>query len=100
MKRVAEARMIQLAGNNGIRTLYNKIKRGFRESRGAEVRYWTPKELREIGEIRPHAYLGTGIITSDARYLPIRYRAITHISDFATRVSLLKEFADSYWIEF
>lgn len=100
MKRVAGSRLIQLAGNNGIRTLFNKVKRGFRDAQGAEVRYWTPSELREIGKITPHAYLGTGIIASDARYLPLKYRAIISISEFAKRMSLLREVADSYWVEF
>ena len=40
------ASFVQMPNSFGIRCLYHQIRRGFREARDFEVRYWTPRQLR------------------------------------------------------
>ncbi|HJU28969.1 MAG TPA: methyltransferase domain-containing protein [Candidatus Binataceae bacterium] len=41
---------IQWTNALGLRSIYRQARRGFRRSRGFEVRYWTPFELRDLFE--------------------------------------------------
>jgi SAM-dependent methyltransferase len=98
LERVASSSLIELPGKYGIRALYHQAKRGFRETDGFNVRYWTPRELRQIGSIAPHAFFGTGVLLSDAKYLPWYYKPIPYASELLTRIKPLAGFADSYWL--
>lgn len=100
MRRVGLKSTIQLAGKYGIRSLYHQAKRGFREATQFEVTYWTHEEMEEVGTVAPHAFLGTGVLRSDVRYLPVYYKAIPIISETLRRARVLNRLADSYWISF
>lgn len=104
MKRVATKSKVEIPGKFGIRAFQNQLRRGFKEPTGFEVRYWTPKELKEIGHVSVHCYLGTGVLSCDLKYLPWKYRMVVHTSDMLTSLSEsfspLRSVADSYYVEF
>jgi hypothetical protein len=100
MRRVGQKSTIQLAGKYGIRSLYHQAKRGFREAKQFEVTYWTQAEMEDVGTVKPHAFLGTGVLRSDVRYLPIYYKPIPIISEALRRARVLNRVADSYWVSF
>jgi SAM-dependent methyltransferase len=104
MKRVAEKTKVEIPGKYGIRAFQHQLGRGFREPKGFEVRYWTPKELSEIGDVSVHAYFGTGVLSCDAHLMPWKYRMVVHASDALRRLSdafpPLRSVADSYYVSF
>lgn len=101
MRRVGLKSTIQLAGKYGIRSLYHRARRGFREAKKQfEVTYWTLAEMEEVGTVTPHAFLGTGVLHSDVRCLPVYYKPIPIISEALRRARVLNRVADSYWINF
>jgi SAM-dependent methyltransferase len=100
MRRVGKKSTIQLAGKYGLRSFYHQAKRGFRRPERFEVRYWTPEEMKRVGTVKPHAFLGTGVLRSDVRYLPWYYKPIPIISEALRRLRFLNGVADSYWISF
>lgn len=104
MKRVALNSKVEIPGKYGIRAFQNQFRRGFKEPTGFEVRYWTPKELRKLGEIWVHCYFGTGVLSCDAHVMPWRFRMVVHASDLLTRLSKgfppLRSVADSYYVTF
>jgi len=86
--------MVQLPNAMGVRCLYHQARRGFREARDFEVRYWTIPELKsmfrdEIGPTRisVDGYLSLNAQISDVRLLPSRYRALVYSSEALRRVS-------------
>lgn len=98
MRRVGHKTMIQFAGKHGIRSLYHQAKRKFREPENFDVRYWSKSELEQLGDVRPQGFLGTGVLKSDVRFLPLKYKPIPYISDLLTRIRVFDSFADSYWV--
>jgi SAM-dependent methyltransferase len=101
---------IQLPNVLGIRCLYHQMRRGFRETRDFEVRYWTPWELTStfrsaIGPARVSVdgYFSLNVQIEDLRFLPRRYRAVVRASEALRKVSLvcrpLVYIADSLCVE-
>ena len=101
--------LIQLPNAFGVRSLYHQIRRGLREPRLFEVRYWTVGELRRtfedcIGptEIFVDGFFSLNPQTSDLRLLPPRARAVVQTSETLRRLSeglpFLKYFADSLYV--
>jgi hypothetical protein len=78
----------------GVRWLYHQVRRGFRETRDFEVRYWTPGELAStFGEavgparVSVDGYFSLNPQISDLRFLPRRYRAIVRTSEALRKLS-------------
>jgi SAM-dependent methyltransferase/uncharacterized protein YbaR (Trm112 family) len=101
--------LVQMPNVFGIRCLYHQIRRGFRQTRDFEVRYWRPAELvsafaMDIGpsELSVDGYFSLNVQASDLRLLPNRYRALVHASEALRRLSgtipPLRKFADSLYI--
>jgi len=101
--------LVQMPNAYGIRCLYHQIRRGFRETRDFEVRYWTPVELRKaftecIGssELSVDGYFSLNAQASDLRFLPARYRALVRLSEslrkFSRHLPPLMHIADSLYI--
>ena len=101
--------MVQLPNVFGLRSLYHEIRRGFREPKGFEVRYWTIPELkatfsRLIGPARisVDGYFSLNAQVSDVEFMPPRYRAVVYTSEFLRRLSVhvpaLSYLADSLYV--
>jgi SAM-dependent methyltransferase len=101
--------MIQMPAKYGARCLYNQARRGFRETKGFEVRYWTLRDLKRVFEnkIGPvkfsvDCFFGIGWQASDARFMPASFRLIISASEFLRRISQwfppLKQVADSVYV--
>ena len=102
--------MIQMAAMFGIRCLYHQARRGFRETHGFEVRYWSPRELKStfkrlIGptELSIDGFFSLDPQISDLRFLPTRYKAIVYASEMLRHmgkaIPALKLVADSLYLE-
>lgn len=104
MKRVSRKSKVEIPGKYGLRAFQHQLGRKFREPAGFEVRYWTPKELRQIGDVSVHCYFGTGILSCDAHLMPWKYRMVIHTSEMLRKLSNtfrpLRSVADSYYVEF
>ena len=101
--------MVQLPNVFGLRSLYHEIRRGFREPRNFEVRYWTIPELKQIfsrligpARVSVDGYFSLNAQISDVEFLPPRYRAIVYTSEWLRRLSLhvpaLSYVADSLYV--
>jgi SAM-dependent methyltransferase/uncharacterized protein YbaR (Trm112 family) len=101
--------MIEMPNVFGMRCLYHQIRRGFRETRDFEVRYWRPAELlstftAQIGpsQLSVDGYFSLNVQPSDLRLLPFRYRALVHTSENLRRLShtlpWLTKVADSLYV--
>lgn len=101
--------LVQMPNAFGLRCLYHQMRRGFREARDFEVRYWRPSELRaafgtNIGpsELEVDGYFSLNVQPSDLYLLPLRYRTVVHTSEMLRKISdsvpLLKKCADSIYI--
>jgi SAM-dependent methyltransferase/uncharacterized protein YbaR (Trm112 family) len=85
---------IQMPNTFGIRCLYHQARRGFRQARDFEVRYWTPRELTSTFEtalgpsqVLVDGYFSLNAQVSDLRFLPRRYRALIHTSEALRKMS-------------
>jgi len=101
--------LVQMPNVFGVRCLYHQMRRGFREGRDFEVRYWRPAELlsaftQAIGPSRlsVDGYLSLNVQPSDLHLLPARYRALVHASEslrwISGRIPILTRVADSLYI--
>lgn len=108
--RVGADALVQMPNVFGIRCLYHQIRRGFRETRDFEVRYWRPAELLTtfngcIGpsELSADGYFSLNVQPNDLRFLPAKYRALVHASEGLRKMSfyipLLIKAADSLYIK-
>ena len=108
LKTGGEAR-VQLPNVFGLRSLYHEIRRGFRETRDFEVRYWTIPEMkatfsRLIGPatVSVDGYFSLNAQISDVGFMPPHYRAIVYTSEWLRRLSLhvsaLSYAADSLYV--
>lgn len=85
--------LIQMPNVFGIRCLYHQARRGFRETRDFEVRYWTPGELiSTFAALGPSRIFVDGYFTlnpqiSDLRFFPAKYRAIVRASEALRKLS-------------
>jgi SAM-dependent methyltransferase len=107
--RVGGQALVQMPNAFGARCLYHQVRRGFREARDFEVRYWRPAELLSaftdcIGptDISVDGFFSLNAQASDVHLLPPRYRAVVHCSETLRRLSrkipLLTRVADSLYI--
>jgi len=101
--------LVQLPNVFGLRCLYHEIRRGFRETKDFEVRYWTIPELkatfsRLIGpaSVSVDGYFSLNAQISDVGFMPLRYRAIVYTSEWLRRLSVhvpaLSYIADSLYV--
>jgi SAM-dependent methyltransferase/uncharacterized protein YbaR (Trm112 family) len=101
--------MVQMPSMFGARCLYHQFRRGFREPRDFEVRYWRVSELRStfsrlIGPstVTADGYFSLNPQAAEAHLLPRRYRLVVHASDFVRRLSgrihVLTYLADSLYV--
>jgi SAM-dependent methyltransferase len=101
--------LIQLPNAFGLRSLYHQLKRGLREPRLFEVRYWTVGELRRtfgdrIGptEIFVDGFFSLNPQSADLPLLSPRARVIVRTSEMLRRLSNgfppLKYAADSLYV--
>jgi SAM-dependent methyltransferase/uncharacterized protein YbaR (Trm112 family) len=106
---VGGSALVQMPNVFGMRCLYHQVRRGFRETRDFEVRYWRPAELLSafsaaIGPSRlsVDGYFSLNVQPSDIHLLPARYRALVRTSEALRRLSdkvpLLAKIADSLYI--
>lgn len=102
--------LIQMPNKFGVRSLFQQVRRGFREGENFDIRYWTPKELREAfttifgpTKLKADCFFGLGVQKNDLDMLPKRYRAIVHSSELlraaSTRLPFLTNVADSLYLE-
>jgi ubiquinone/menaquinone biosynthesis C-methylase UbiE len=102
--------LVQMPNAYGVRCLYHQAKRGFREPRGFEVRYWSPSELltaftKLIGEstMSVDGFFGLGIQKSDQNILPFRYKMIIKASEglrhLTDSLGFLTYLADSLYVQ-
>ena len=101
--------LVQLPNVFGIRCLYHQARRGFRETRGFEVRYWTIPELRRTfaSAIGPASVTVDGFFSlnpqvSDLRLFPWHYKLLVLLSHNLQRLSrqvpALAYLADSLYV--
>lgn len=101
--------LIQMPNFLGLRSLYHQARRGFREARDFEVRYWSIPELkREFGghvgksEVLVDCYFGLGLQQADAGYMPPLTKRLLAASEWLRRLSerlpILSYLADSVYI--
>jgi SAM-dependent methyltransferase len=100
---------VQMANALGARSLYHQARRGFRQPRDFEVRYWTPPALKRAFESRigptqlsVDCYFGLGLQPGDAALLSLRARSVIAASEamrrVAARVPSLGALADSVYL--
>jgi SAM-dependent methyltransferase/uncharacterized protein YbaR (Trm112 family) len=80
---------VQMPTRYGLRCLYHQARRGFREGRGFEVRYWTGRELRQLfdrrvgpTQLEADCYFGIGLQAADATLLTPSLRRILQASEW------------------
>ena len=102
--------LVQMANRYGLRSLFHQARRGFRPAKEFEVRYWSPRQLREaftpaVGPcaLSVDGFFGLGIQRNDIDLLPLHYKAVVAASELlraaSRRVSPLARFADSLYVE-
>lgn len=107
--RVGAGALVQMPNVFGIRCLYHEVRRGFREARDFEVRYWRPDELRaafteKIGpsELTVDGYFSLNVQPTDVHLMLARYRPLVHASERLRRMSekvpILVNIADSLYV--
>lgn len=101
--------MVQMPNRLGLRSLYHQARRGFREAKAFEVRYWSVTSLEEMFSelIGPSKTIVDGFWSlnaqaSDYALLPLRYRAVIFVSEslrgLSKRFEGLKYVADSIYV--
>jgi ubiquinone/menaquinone biosynthesis C-methylase UbiE len=102
--------LIQLSNAYGLRNVTIEIKRGFKRQSLFDMQYWTPRELKDVFEdligptiLVPHAYLSTGALMCDLKYLPFKYRLLVRTSEMLRKISQkikwMELFADSIYVK-
>ncbi len=106
---IGASALIQMPNAYGVRCLYHQMRRGFRETKDFEVRYWRPQELlseftKRIGpsQLTVDGYFSLNIQPSDMHLLPRRYRALVRTSEklrqFSGKLPVLRNIADSLYV--
>lgn len=101
---------VQMPNVYGLRCLYHQMRRGFREGRHFDVRYWRPAELLSaftdrIGssELSVDGYFSLNVQPTDLRLLRRRHRAIVQVSEALRKLSgsvpILAKVADSLYVD-
>jgi hypothetical protein len=94
----------------GVRCLQHQLKRGFREPRDFEVRYWSVGELRRTLEGRfedlqfsVDCFFGIGIRAEDAPLMPAHLKLVVAASEVLRQASAvftpLVHVADSVFVK-
>ena len=102
--------LIQMAHAIGLRSVHHQARRGFREAREFEVRYWTMRELHEAFESRfenhdisVHCYFGLGLEPSDMALVRPAGRLAIRASEMLRKLSkplpAMKFVADSLYVQ-
>lgn len=102
--------VVQMPNKFGVRSFYQRARRGFTEGENFDVRYWSPSELTEtfrkiFGETRMSVdcYFGLNIQKSDIDILPTKFKVVVHSSEVLRRMSkripALVNVADSVYLE-
>jgi len=80
--------LVQMPNKYGVRSFYQRWRRGFAEGEGFDVRYWSPAQLKgsfeELfgeTEITADCYFGLGIQAADVDMLPAPYKMVVYSSE-------------------
>lgn len=98
--------LIQMAAKYGVLSMLQQARRGFREARGFEVRYWKPADIAAAlrGAVGPTILSADGYLTlnpqpNDLDLLPFHSRQIVRMSEIvralSNRIPALLRVADS-----
>jgi ubiquinone/menaquinone biosynthesis C-methylase UbiE/uncharacterized protein YbaR (Trm112 family) len=94
---------VQMPTRFGVRCLYHQAKRGFRDGRGFEVRYWTLPALRRLfaerigrSRVEVDCYFGIGLQAADAALMTPKLRRIVSASERLKAAS--KYFGPLTWV--
>jgi ubiquinone/menaquinone biosynthesis C-methylase UbiE/uncharacterized protein YbaR (Trm112 family) len=101
---------IQMPNKFGVRSFYQRWRRGFAEGEGFDVRYWSPAELIETfksifgsTQMTTDCYFGLGIQGADVDMMPLHYKMVIYSSEALRKVSKtirpLVKVADSLYLE-
>jgi SAM-dependent methyltransferase len=107
--RVGGRALVQMPNVFGIRCLYHEMRRGFREGKDFDVRYWRPRELLTVfgerigpSELSVDGYFSLNAQVSDLHLLPAPYRGLVLASEGLRRISkripILTNAADSLYV--
>ena len=102
--------LVQMANIFGLRSLYHQARRGFKEPKKFEVRYWSVPELKRtfkssIGttQVKVDCFGGLGIQRSDWKMVGARLKVIVAASEILRTISkplpFLRYAADSLYLE-
>jgi SAM-dependent methyltransferase len=102
--------LVQMLNLYGLRSQYHLFRRGFRAPTGFEVRYWTPRKLKETFEslIGPTRCIVDGFFSanaqrSDVDMLSFPHRCVVYVSELlralSRRLFPLRFLADSLYLE-
>ena len=87
--------VIQMANAFGFRSIYHQLRRGFRQGREFEVRYWRPGELRAtfaslIGpsDVTADGYFSLNPQPNEAHMLPMPFRTVVAASETLRTLSM------------
>jgi SAM-dependent methyltransferase len=109
--RIGGVGMVQMANRAGLRCLYHQIRRGFREPRNFEVRYWGIEEMRRMlmnigadASFSVDCFFGIGLQANDIALMSARQAAVIRCSErlrsWSMRLPLLTRVADSVYVRF
>src|SRR5271170_1154160 len=86
--------LVQMPNCFGIRCLYHQGRRGFREGRDFDVRYWTPRELVSTfraafgsARIGVDGFFSLNAQISDINLLPWKHRPVVYASEALRKIS-------------
>lgn len=102
--------MVQMPNCYGIRSFYHLLKRGFHPGQDFDVRYYTPKELKNTfechfgnAELSVDGFFGLGIQADDINFMAPHHRIIVKTSEvlrnLAARIPPLTYLADSLYVK-
>jgi ubiquinone/menaquinone biosynthesis C-methylase UbiE/uncharacterized protein YbaR (Trm112 family) len=100
---------VQMATTYGLRNLLIQLRRGFRQPKSFEVRYWTPTEIRQVfgsfigtASLSVDGFFSLNVQPTDVDLLPGKYRLIVACSEWlrrtSERVRWLTYLADSLYV--
>ncbi len=103
--------MVQMANRVGLRCLYHQVRRGFREPRNFEVRYWGIEEMRRMlmnigvdASFSVDCFFGIGLQASDIELMSEWHAAVIRCSErlrsWSVHLPLFTRVADSVYVQF
>ncbi len=101
--------LVQMPNRLGLRSLYHQARRGFREPKGFEVRYWSIRALRRLfsdvigpTSIEADCFFGLGLQSCDQDLMPSHLRLVigasTLLRQASDHVAILRQVADSVFV--